>query len=235
MAGAEVAATSSKLEGCTLHSTKYTFFLGGTPYHIFDTVGLEEPEMGVNTFLGAIEKAHQLIASLHDAGGVDLLLFCIRAGRITAAMQRTYRLFFDIMCGGKVPLAVVVTNLEQEEVMEDWWTENEAALRQYGIHSVAHACITSIAERVTMHAKKRAESQEVLRRMLLMVQGTIRTSYTQDKKKWFVAVITLLRSLVMKKSEALRKRDLLKRLEEKCKLPRDDAQMLAKILARKNS
>ena len=234
MAGAEVAATS-KPEGCTLHANEYSFSLEGTPYHIFDTVGLEESEVGVNTFFCAIEKAHRLVASLHDAGGVDLLLFCIRAGRISVAMQRTYRLFFDIMCGGKVPLAIVVTNLEQEDVMEDWWTENEAALRQYGIHSVAHACITSIPQRVAMYAKKRAESREALRRMLLMAQGILRTSYTQDKKKWFVAVVKPLQSFVTENSEALRERDLGKRLEEECKLSRNDAQRLAKMLVRKHS
>ncbi|KAF8137280.1 hypothetical protein EV363DRAFT_1446163 [Boletus edulis] len=115
MADAEIATTSSKLEGCTLEATEYSFTLSGetqTPLCIFDTVGLNEPKMGVNTFFGAIEEAHRLITSLHHSGGIDLLLFCIRGGRINATMQPNYRLFFEFLCEKKVPLAFIVTNLE---------------------------------------------------------------------------------------------------------------------------
>ncbi|KAF8551310.1 hypothetical protein OG21DRAFT_1512896 [Imleria badia] len=190
--------------------------------------------MGVNTFFGAITKAHQLVASLHKAGGVDLLLFCIRGGRITTAMQRTYHLFFDILCGGQVPLAIVVTNLEQEEIMENWWVKNEEAMQQYGIHSVAHACITAVPARVTVYAQKRAESQKALRMLLLNALSNRNSSYVKETRSWFVAIVERLRSFLTKKG-FLKKKVLLRRLETECMLPRSDAEKLAEILTRRDN
>lgn len=227
LAGAEIARTSANLQGCTLDAVEYSFTLPGTTsLRIFDTVGLEEPEMGVNSFLGAIEKAHELITSLHNAGGVDLLLFCIRAGRLTIATQRNYHLFFEILCGSQVPLAIIVTNLEHEVVMEDWWVRNEVTFRRYNIRSVAHACITAVSARVTTYAQKRAESQKALRIMLLNALSEADSSYVRDKRSWLVVIIDLLRSFLTR-NRSLKKTDLLRKLERDCMLPRSDAEKLA--------
>lgn len=232
MAGREVALTSPNLKACTLQATQHLFSLPAeVPLRIFDTVGLEEPYFGVNTFLGAIEKAHELVTSLHRAGGIDLLLFCIKGGRITAAMQRSYRLFFEILCESRVPLAIVVTNLETEDVMEDWWARNETTFLHHGIHSVAHACITAVPARITMYAKKRAESQIALQKMLLDTLNNPNPSYVQEIRSWFTAIVYLLRSFLMtNRKRSLKKRDLMRRLETRCKLSRSDAEMLVQIL-----
>ncbi|KAF8551305.1 hypothetical protein OG21DRAFT_1418241, partial [Imleria badia] len=166
MAGTEVALTSSNLEACTLETTEYSFTLPGEmSFCIYETVGLNESQKGLDAVLGAIEKAQQLVASVH-AGGIDLLLFCIRGGCITAGMQRNYRLFFECVCEKKVPLAFVVTHLEQEDMMENWWERNEKTFEEYGIRSVAHACVTATPPRVMAHAAKRAESQRALHKIL---------------------------------------------------------------------
>ena len=234
LAGAEVAETSSGLEGCTMHATEYSFNVPGfLPLHIFDTVGLEEPEIGVNTFLGAIARAHQLIDSLRATGGVDLLVFCIRGGRITAAVQRNYRLFFDVLCGGAVPLAIIVTNLEQEDVMEDWWDRNVASFEHYKICPVAHACITALPARLQAYAQKRAVSQQALRNMLFHALGNTAPAHVRDKQSWLAAVITQLRSLLIGNVKYLKKKDLLKKFETDCKLPRGDAEMLAQMLTKR--
>ena len=232
MAGDEVAEISSGLEGCTLGAKPYSFtFGGGRNLRIFDTVGLEEPKMNTNTFLEAIANARQLIESLKDAGGVDLLLFCIRAGSITVAVQRTYRMFFQILCGFQVPLAIVVTNLELEGVMEDWWIRNEETLTRYGIKSVAHACITAVPADVQVHAKKREKSREVLQTMLL---DALRNSESKpylgpEKGNWFIETFRRLKSFLAK---PVKRKKLLKRLETDCALPPDDAQKLVEILTK---
>ena len=198
---------------------------------IFDTVGLGEPEMGVNTFFGAVKKAHELIESLHSTGGVDLLVFCIRAGRITTTMQRNYRLFFDVLCGGQVPLAIVVTNLEQEKIMESWWTNNVETFQSYGIRSDLHACITALPADVYGYADKRAESQKALRIMLLDALGNTNSPYMQEKRGWLVTFVSQLRSwMTKKKSRSLRKKNLSRRLETECLLNRSDAEELAELL-----
>ena len=70
MAGREVAQTSSDLPSCTLHAEEYAFtFPGGTEIRTFNTVGLEEPDMGVKPFMDAIVKAHQLVTSLQSWWG----------------------------------------------------------------------------------------------------------------------------------------------------------------------
>ena len=235
MAGAEVALTSGNLEGCTLEATEYSFTLPGEPsLRIYDTAGLNEPEMGVNSFFGAIEKAHKLITSLHDAGGIDLLLFCIRGGRITATMQRNYRLFFEFLCGEKVPLAFVVTHLEHEDVMENWWQKNEKTFEKYGIQSVAHACITATPTRVTTHVAKRAESLSALQKMLHDSLSSPSEPYVKDVWSWFTSMVEMLRSSFIKSlPHSLRRKVLLKRLETQCALRGDEARQLADMLARR--
>jgi len=234
MADAEIAATSSNLDGCTLEATEYSFTLpGGTPLCLFDTVGLNEPDMGVNTFFGAIEKAHGLITSLHDAGGVDLLLFCIRGGRITSTMQRNYRLFFEFLCGKNVPLAFIVTHLENEDVMEDWWVRNEKTFGEYGIHSVAHACITAAPARVTALAGKRTESRSALQMMLHEALSHPNAPYVKDVRGWFISTVDMIWSFLMKGlPRSFRRRDLLKKLETRCALAPEEAEQLADMLAR---
>ncbi|KAF8439031.1 hypothetical protein L210DRAFT_3481214 [Boletus edulis BED1] len=234
MADEEIAKTSSNLDGCTLEATEYSFTLPeGTPLCIFDTVGLNEPDMGVNTFFGAIEKAYRLITSLHAAGGVDLLLFCIRGGRITSTMQRNYRLFFEFLCGKKVPLAFIVTHLEYEVVMEDWWERNERTFGEYGIQSVAHACITAAPARVTTLAGKRAESRSALQTMLHDALSRPSTPYVQDVRGWFISTVDMIRSFLMRGLPvSFRRRDLLMKLENRCAMSSEEAQQLADMLAR---
>ena len=234
MAGAAVAETSSDLEGCTMQATEYSFTLPGeASLRIYDTVGLNESEIGVNTFLGAIEKAHELITSLHAAGGIDLLLFCIRGGRITTTMQHNYRLFSEFLCDKKVPLVLVVTHLECEDVMEDWWERNEKTFEEYDIRSVAHACITAATARVTTFAAKRAESRVALQGMFQDALNFPSDPYVRDVRSWFVNLVEMLRAFLMKKLPvSFRRRDLLRRLQKRCKLSQGDAQRLADMLAR---
>lgn len=233
MAGAQVATTSANLEGCTMHATEYSFSLPGESlFRIYDTVGLNEPEMGINTFFGAIEKAHKLITSLHNAGGIDLLLFCVRGGRITSTMQRNYRLFFEFLCAKKVPLAFVITHLEYEDVMETWWDNNEKIFQKYGMDSVAHACVTTVPPHVTKLAKKRTESQGAIRDMLQKSLKKSNSPYVKDARSWFVSMIDQLWSFLMK-SLPFEKKNLAKRLQSRCELSQDDAKQLADMLLRR--
>ncbi|KIK27898.1 hypothetical protein PISMIDRAFT_674209, partial [Pisolithus microcarpus 441] len=113
-----VAEVSPDADGCTMNSTDYQFTIGSRKITIWDTVGLEEPQMGINGYYTAIVKAYSLIQKLSKAGGVDLLLFCIRGNRVTATTQSNYRLFYEVLCDKQVPIALVITHLEREHKME---------------------------------------------------------------------------------------------------------------------
>ncbi|KAJ8593882.1 P-loop containing nucleoside triphosphate hydrolase protein, partial [Rhizopogon salebrosus TDB-379] len=144
MARRDRAKTSPDMERCTLDWQEHPVAFDGCVYKVFDTVGLEEPQLGMKEYLDIIVNAYNLIKKLNTEGGIDLLLFCVRAGRVTATLQTNYRLFYEWLCEKKVPIALVLTGLEREpKSMEDWWTRNKHIFAKYEIRVAGHACITA--------------------------------------------------------------------------------------------
>jgi len=180
IAGREVANVSMDVMTRTMSSTQYIFPIGGRQFHIWDTVGLNELELEADGYLPAVEKSLDLIQQLSAQGGVDLLLLCIRGSRLTVTMRSNYRLFYEVLCGSQVPIALVITHLEGEVVMEDWWTRNFHILERYGIKSVGHACVTARPR----HDEKHAESQKTIKDLLMGCDGT--RKYTIPSEAWLV-------------------------------------------------
>ncbi|KAI6121352.1 P-loop containing nucleoside triphosphate hydrolase protein [Pisolithus sp. B1] len=145
LADRDVASVSPDAKGCTLDSTEYRLSANESHLRIFDTVGLNNPTVEQEGYLDAVKAAYKLIYGLNRAGGVDLLLFCIRGGRLNDAQLNNYRLFHDHLCGKKVPLAIVVTHLEGEPEMEEWWAGNKTHLMDLNVDCVGHACVTAIS------------------------------------------------------------------------------------------
>ncbi|KAG1815117.1 P-loop containing nucleoside triphosphate hydrolase protein [Suillus subaureus] len=139
MAGKEVSVASPDLQRCTMHWEDYIIDLGDETYKVFDTIGLEEPQLGIREYLESVDNAYRLIKELDRQGGVDLLLFCIRPCRINATLYSNYKLFHDYLCEGNVPIVLVITHLERE--MEDWWERVQNKFECYGIRVADHACI----------------------------------------------------------------------------------------------
>ncbi|KIM65690.1 hypothetical protein SCLCIDRAFT_1212097 [Scleroderma citrinum Foug A] len=149
-----------------MRATEHRLFVDPMHINIWDTVGLEEPEMGVNGYFPAIEKAHALIRRLREVGGVNLLLFCIRGNRITTTAQSNYRLFYEVLCEEQVPVGLVITNLEREVNMEDWWVRNKKSIEKYGIKCAGHACVTGLPDDRGpdgKYAKSRKAMEDLLR------------------------------------------------------------------------
>ena len=144
MAGQEIAETFAGTEKCTLHWEEHSITFDGYNYKVFDTVGLEEQEFRRTEFLEAIENAYHLVAKLASEGGIDLLLYCIRAGRVTTTIQANYRLFYEWLCEKKVPIVLIVTGIEREDNMEDWWDRNKVHLSKYDIRVAGHASIIAV-------------------------------------------------------------------------------------------
>jgi hypothetical protein len=126
-----------------MHWQEYNIDFGDTSYTVFDTVGLEAPEPGMKEYLEFVDSAYRLIKRLDKQGGIDLLLFCVHAGRVTATLQNNHRLFHDFLGDKKVPIVLAITNLEREKRMEDWWERNEGAFDSYRRKVAGHACITA--------------------------------------------------------------------------------------------
>jgi len=90
------SSTSSRNgTSATLDPTEYQFQLGAATIRLWDTVGLEEVEGRASGYMGAIERATELIRRLSVSGGVILFLFCVRGNKVTTTMQSNYRLFYE--------------------------------------------------------------------------------------------------------------------------------------------
>ncbi|KAF8557972.1 hypothetical protein OG21DRAFT_78982 [Imleria badia] len=193
----ELAKVSSDVNGCTMQSTRYNISFDNMDFSIFDTIGLEEPQMGVNGYLKAIEKAYELIMKLGAAGGIHLLLFCMRGGRITATTQSNYRLFCECLCNTKVPIALVFTGLEREVEMEDWWTRNKSHIEHYGIKSDGHACVTAVQDDTPGEDLKYTESQKRIRE-LLKTCALKNDAFLLEPHSWFAKLGKGMKSFIEK-------------------------------------
>ena len=190
--GSDVAPTSSGASSCTLDAKEYKVTIQGRDFRIFDTVGLNEPHSlrDPDRLIGAINKAYCLIKSLSDSGGINLLVFCVRRGRLTVNTQQNYKLFHDFLCHKKVPIALVVTHLEHEEHMEDWWPNNQAHFTECGIHILDHACITAKRE-----FGERYHASRTLVHNLLIKHGC-GIPFTQERVSWVTELFQKLLDLV---------------------------------------
>lgn len=218
LAGWQIASVSPDSAPCTLDSSEYQFQLGSTTIRLWDTVGLEEPEKGPHGYVGAIEKAVQLIRRLNATGGISLFLFCIRGNRITATTQSNYRLFYEVLGKKEVPIALAVTHLEREADMEDWWQRNGKTLEKNSILSAGHACITALEGH-----PRYAESRDILQGLLSRFDD--QGKFSMPSEAWIGRILKGLGSLVEKSFP--RGKDLVRILTKRCYLDPDVAQRVA--------
>lgn len=209
LSGKVVAETSSDIDGCTKAYQPYTLILNGRSYTVWDTVGLEEPMMSATGYLHAIEQVCKLKKDLSKAGGVDLLLFCHRQGRITTNTRKNYALLYEVVCRKSVPIAAIITHLEQEKRMEDWWDQNAAIFMDRGIKVFGHACVTTLLD-----DPKMGESREAIERLLGMHDNG-------GRYRMFTAETAELE---------VEGRDLVAELRQLCGLRGHDARRVAQIL-----
>ncbi|KAH7926914.1 hypothetical protein BV22DRAFT_1127796 [Leucogyrophana mollusca] len=227
--GETVARASSNAQGCTLDTADYPFTLAQHHFKLYDTVGLNEPRIGKTSYLVAIEKAYELVTNLTRRGGIHLLVFCIRGGRITTTTEQNYCLFNEFLCRRAVPVALVITGLELEDHMEDWWARNEEALRGFGIKSVAHACVTATLGVERTHVRKYEDSRKKLFE-LLEEHGTGK-AFAQERIGWIARIMKDLRGLLTKRqAKKPSHKEMVRILRKRCGLPEDAAAMLVQKL-----
>ncbi|KAG2153675.1 P-loop containing nucleoside triphosphate hydrolase protein, partial [Suillus bovinus] len=224
LAGQQIAHISPDSHRCTLHWMEYQITLDNeTRYKVFDTVGLEEPRLQTEEYLSAISNAYNLINTLKERGGINLLLFCIRGGRVTATMQSNYRLFFEFLCEEKVPLVLVVTNLEREITMEDWYTRHKGYLEKYNIRSAGHACITAGNFLDGRHREKYEESYGILRRVVGAHCNASMEGWTGGRG-WLASFIRKLVEFVVGRPK---RTDIIGILTKRCGMAKEVARQVA--------
>jgi len=227
MAGEERAKTSPGIYSCTLAWKEHPIAFDGYDYKVFDTVGLEEPQLGIDKYLDAIVNARNLIMKLENDGGIDLLLFCMRAGRVSATIQNNYRLFYEWLCDKKVPIVLILTGLEREENMEDWWTRNEATFKKYEIVVQGHACITAANKLDGRHQELYQQSRRLIRDVVRQHTHDRGGAGWKGGEGWFRRFMSRLREL-FQGNFSVKKKDVVSILTKRCGMPSDAAEKLAK-------
>ncbi|OAX35954.1 hypothetical protein K503DRAFT_696057 [Rhizopogon vinicolor AM-OR11-026] len=228
MAGEEKAATSPDMQRCTMTWKEYPIAFDGYEYRVFDTIGLQDPHLGVDDYLDAIVNARNLIMKLDDEGGIDLLLFCVRAGsKGLTTVQNNYRLFHEWLCEKKVPIVLVLTGLEGDNNMEDWWIGHKDVFDKYEISIDDHVCITAANKLDGSHQHLYEESRRLVRKLV--------KEHTHDRPEdgwkggegWFRRFTRKLRQLPVG-NFTLKKKDVETILTQRCGMPREAAVELAK-------
>ncbi|KAG1737395.1 P-loop containing nucleoside triphosphate hydrolase protein [Suillus lakei] len=223
MAGKDVAGTSMDLKSCTMQWQEYPIEFDGKSYKVFDTVGLEEPQLGIPQYLDAVENAYSLIQALERQGGIDLLLFCMRAGRLTATLQNNYRLFHEFLCDKKVPTVVVITYLENEVgEMDAWWKRNEVIFYDREVHVAGHACITAIKGNFPL---RHEESRTTVRKLVKEFTADGQKQAWKGGDNLFVSFTRNLRELLVGNRKSVRK-NMVSRLTKRCGMSPDVAKQL---------
>jgi predicted GTPase len=229
MAGKDIAHTSPGMQRCTLQWQEYPIEFGGVSYTVFDTVGLEEPQLGIQEYLETVENAYKLIKQLESEGGIDLLLFCMRAGRVSGMLQSNYRLFHEFLCEKKVPIVLAITNLEREHRMEDWWVREHTNFNKYQINVAGHACITAADHLEGRHRALYEESRVTIRNL-------VETFVADGQQQAWIGGGNLIVSFMRKLKELLgasshmKSKDLVPHLTKRCGISKEVAKQLAEMI-----
>ncbi|OJA12119.1 hypothetical protein AZE42_06623 [Rhizopogon vesiculosus] len=213
---------------CTLDSTVYTIRLPDyqREVNLYDTAGLNEPNLNNAAYQDATTKARELILSLREKGGVHGLIFCFRGGRISETVQRNYSLFYESLCQKQVPISLVFTGLENEQGdMDNWWTQNQAHIEKSGIACAAHACITTIKGYNNAYEQRYLESQNKMHKMLNEL--ACGTACPVDADGWFTRVCQKLRQFLapgkVPRAVGKNRSKMAQILTKYCKLRKEDA------------
>ena len=145
------------------------------------------------------------------------MLFCIRADRLTATTQSNYRLFSKVVFQTKVPIALIVTGLEGEREMEDWWARNRTLVEHYGLKCDEHACITTVTDRSARQNYNHGESQKKIRELLKNYRLTTPTSLPEPRD-WFIRLGNGIQQFIDKRYQKPTRGDITNTLTHRLKL-----------------
>ncbi|KIJ19014.1 hypothetical protein PAXINDRAFT_97096 [Paxillus involutus ATCC 200175] len=143
--GSSVAAADNETGVCTCVSACYKTKIHNEAFNLWDTCGLGEEGFFRSLFKGSSEgDLRRFLGERYQKREIDLLVYCIRGSGGNEALVKNYNTFCAITRRLAAPVVVVVTNLEGEKNMEDWWNRNESSLQSRGMEFDGHACITAI-------------------------------------------------------------------------------------------
>jgi GTPase Era involved in 16S rRNA processing len=185
--GDKSALVGNGAQGVTFAHNSYEKHIFETSFRVFDTVGLNEGAAGAMDAATAIEELYKLIMGLEN--GVSLLVYVMRAPRITATGRKNYDLFRSL-CDETVPIVMVVTGLEDMQDMDEWWWDNQHAFDKCYMSFRAVACVTGTKGKhrngAHIFEDEFAASKEKLEKVIGGHYS--RTPWKMAKQPWFARV-----------------------------------------------
>lgn len=137
------ALTSNDTTGCTKIERVYTCYLGQQrSCRVHDTIGLEEGFWGFLWAPTAEKRLKKYLKTINP----HLLVYCMPGvgSNLKKSYGRNFNKFKSVV-GSRVPVVVVVNNLEDLENPEGWWSANLSVLRKLDIpESTRHACVSTL-------------------------------------------------------------------------------------------
>lgn len=198
LAGKKVSETSSGALGCTLEYKRHLLDLGGDQHFaVWDTAGLDEGTEGSVPADKAEAYLKRLLHELAKNNGVDLLVYCVRGTRVRSALLTNYHIFYSAICRKKVPIAIVITGLENQEVnMETWWYKNEHQFSLFKMYFDSHACVTTLESSVENPLVK--ERRDLSRTAVIkMITSTCRTQqWRPHERSWVESAYSDIRAML---------------------------------------
>ena len=197
IAGENISETSSSAVGCTLDYRRYVLKLDDQRFSIWDTAGLDEGTQGSVPAEKAEAYLKQLLRDLAKASGIDLLIYCVRGTRVRSALLTNYHLFYSAICRKKVPIAIVITGLEnQEGSMETWWLKNERQFSALQMRFDNYACVTTLQSPMqspTLEERRRLSRMTVIK----MITDTCRTEqWMPGERSWVDTAFPDIRAIL---------------------------------------
>ena len=194
--GDKQASVSDKATGVTFSNIRYEKTIRGSIYSVFDTVGLNEGALGTVSPRTAIEQLYKLMLQLSD--GVHLLVYVMRAPRITSVAEQNYTMFFDIFCDQKVPIVALITGLEdRDDDMDGWWTENEKVFEGHNMSFKGHACITATRGKLKGETYSYAAEYETSKDRVesLILDSCAEEPWVMPTRTWFASTVIRMRNI----------------------------------------
>jgi len=99
--------------------------------------------------------------------------------------------FHEILCKKQVPTVLVVTGLEHEENLDEWWWKNREAFEHQGIRPDDTVCITATRGKLIRHGRRVFDDdyeQSLAKIQNLILNRTLLRPPFVNKSKWFYEV-----------------------------------------------
>ncbi|KAF8878688.1 P-loop containing nucleoside triphosphate hydrolase protein [Gymnopilus junonius] len=196
--GSDQATVSGDATRCTFDSTRFATEIAGKSYNLFDTTGFGDFTYDSMDIFKTIQTLHKFLTDLSKDGGIHLLVFVVRCGRLTQTVHKNYALFHQGFCDAQVPIVVIVTGCEDVEPrMVEWWTRNESFFTRAGMSFEDYACVCAFKGRSTPlgYANEDLvdESTELVEK--LIAQHCKSVGWKKESNSWFRTISHLFKQL----------------------------------------